>query len=126
MILLLIAPNLVFADYQSNKERLQPKIEQYANKYGVSAEMMNQIIDGESSYDKTVIGDTDLICKRTGKPMKAVGLVQINTSCYWPGITEAQATDEDFSLDFLAKWIGKGKCRTFWSTCKIPEYLAMK
>lgn len=84
---------------------------------------MNYIVDHESSYDKTEVGDTYLICKRTGRRMKATGLVQIN-NCYWPKITEAQTLNEDFALNFLGYWLSKGKCR-YWSTCPVSHYLAI-
>lgn len=84
---------------------------------------MNHIVAGESNYDNSSIGDTQITCKTTGKKETAMGLVQIN-DCYW-NFTEAQKLDPDFSLNFLAYWISKGHCG-WWSTCKVNDYLAFK
>lgn len=116
--------------YEMRKAEIQPKIEHYAKKYNVPVELLNHIVAKESSYNRSVVGDTHLTCKSKrspfyGKPIRARGLVQI-TDCYWPEVTDEMATDDDFALDFLAYWISKGKCRTFWSTCPIPKHLAKK
>lgn len=61
-----------------------------------------------------------LTCKRTGKPVRARGLVQI-TECYYPDVTDEQAFDIDFSIDFLARKLAEGTqtCRTQWTTCPL-------
>lgn len=80
---------------------------------------MDRIVSEESGYVADARGDLTLTCKRTGKPVRARGLVQI-TECWWPKVTDEQADDPDFALDFLAKWLAKGHCK-LWSTCPIKR-----
>ncbi len=80
---------------------------------------MNHIVREESGYVTDAIGDMNIKCKKTGKPVRARGLVQI-TECWWPKVTDIQANDPDFALDFLASWISKGHC-SWWSTCPIKK-----
>lgn len=103
---------------QWNKENLSHLIGYYANKYDVSEKVMHRIVAGESTYNiKPRDGDMKITCPRgvhKGNPVRARGLVQI-TECYFPEVTDEQAYDPEFSLEFLAYHLSKGKGR-LWST----------
>src|SRR3990167_5104071 len=84
---------------------VQQLITFYATKYNVSESVMRTVVSCESSYKKEAIGDKG----------KSFGLVQINLPSH-PYVSKEQAFDPDFSLEFLAKNIakGKGKMWTCW------------
>ncbi len=90
----------------------------YADKYGVSRATLHRIVSGESSYQiKPKDGDMNITCPRginKGKPVRARGAVQI-TECYFPEVTDEQAYDVEFSLNFLAEKVQKGQGQ-LWST----------
>src|SRR3990167_7685912 len=44
------------------------------------------------------------------------GLVQI-TACWHPSVSDEEAYDPAFSLEFLAKNLKKGRCH-WWTTCR--------
>lgn len=76
---------------------------------------MNHIVNAESEGSTTIIGDMGIVCKRTGKPVRSRGVVQIS-ECYHPEVTDTEAFNEQFSIKFLAKNIKEGNCHE-WSTC---------
>lgn len=71
---------------------IQDKIEHYASKYNVSAEVMNNVINCESGYNPNAVGDNG----------NSFGLSQIYLPAH-PYVTQSQAIDIDFSLEFMAK-----------------------
>lgn len=89
----------------------------YASKYDVSTTTMTTIVTNESSFNPLAIGDMGITCKKTGRPVRARGAVQI-TECYFPEITDAQAFDPDFAINFLAEKLSLGQC-FLWSTCPL-------
>jgi len=98
-------------------ESIDSKITRYSSLYGVKEALVREIIKKESSFNEKAIGDMDIICKNTGKPVRARGLVQI-TECHHPNINDAQAFDPDFAIEFLAKEISQGNCEKLWTTCR--------
>lgn len=88
----------------------------YANQYHVSPLKMLKIVKYESRFNPNAIGDMKLKCPSTGLPVRSRGIVQIS-ECYHPEVTDSEAFDPDFSIQFLAKYISEGKCHE-WSTCK--------
>ena len=58
----------------------------------------------------------NITCRRTGAPVRARGPAQI-TECYYPQVTDKQAFDWDYSLNFLTKKLSRGKCSQ-WTTCR--------
>ena len=82
----------------SSQEAIRERIDFYANKYGVSAEVMDKVVNCESGYNPTARGDRGL----------ARGLAQIRSD-YHPTVTDEQAFDVDFPLDFLAENLAKGR-----------------
>ena len=90
-----------------SKQGIKERIQFYADKYGVSAEVMEKVVSCESGYDPHALGDFS----------KSRGLVQIH-STYHPQITDEMAFDVDFSLDFLAKNLKAGN-GNLWSCYRV-------
>lgn len=104
--------------YEAPKPKtISELIHDNAVKYGVSEWLMTEIIRNESRNKPTAKGDADYVCKRTGQISPSYGLVQIS-SCWHPEVTYEQATNPAFAIEFLAKGIAAGKCRSEWTTCR--------
>jgi len=69
-----------------------------SNEYGVSAGLMRQIIQCESSFNPNAIGDGGY----------SFGLVQIHLPSH-PDVTKEQALDPEFATTFLADKLSKGQ-----------------
>lgn len=90
--------------------------------YGVDYAVAMTIIQNESRFYPDRVGDTHLICKAVNSPyygqyMRSRGLVQIN-DCWHPEVTDAQAFDIMFSIEFLMIALKEGRCYE-WSTCPL-------
>lgn len=70
----------------------------YAHRYGVDPDTMLAVIACESGLNASVRGDKG----------HSRGLVQIS-NIYHPEVSDAQAFDPFFSIEFLAKALAKGK-----------------
>lgn len=79
-------------------ETIDEKIERYANQYGVNLLLMKSVVWCESRNNPNAIGDSG----------HSRGLVQIYDT-YHPTITNEQAFDPDFSLEFLASNIAQDR-----------------
>ena len=88
---------LVFPQVEEPKT-LDQLITFYSLKYNVKESVMRKVISCESSYKIKAVGDNG----------KSFGLVQIHQPSH-PYITQEQAFDPHFALDFLAKNLAKGK-----------------
>ena len=100
---------------------IQACIEEKATQYNVSSEKLHYIIMNESSYKPNATGDMDIICKRTGLPVRARGILQI-TECWYPNISDECAYDVECSLDkMLPIMADKESCVEQWTTCKWYE-----
>ena len=73
-------------------------INEYSLKYGVSASVIRKVIACESGYNPRAVGDHS----------KSFGLVQIHLPSH-PSVSKDQALDPEFSVDFLAEKLSKGK-----------------
>ncbi len=93
----------------------------YAKKYGVPDELAHYVVRNESHYNPNELGDEHIICKEgvnKGKPVNARGLVQI-TECYYPEVTDEQAYDPNFNLEFGMKLMkDKKTCMNQFTTCR--------
>ena len=78
-----------------------------ADEYGVSLELMTDIIQCESKWKPEAIGDGG----------NSHGLIQIHLPSH-PYVTEEQAHDPEFAIDFLAKNLALGK-GTMWTCFKL-------
>lgn len=106
------------------QQDINNKIEHYSLKWGVSVKLVHYIVKNESSYNKDAVGDMNIACPSNGYPVRARGPVQI-TECYYPQVTDEEAFDWDFSLNFLAKKLANGKCSE-WTTCRNYYHLSQK
>lgn len=77
---------------------VQEKIDMYAKRYEVNAQLMRAVVKCESSFNPDAVGDNGT----------SFGLVQIHQPSH-PTITKEQAHDPDFALNFLAKNLAAGK-----------------
>lgn len=91
-------------DFKVEKSTRQ-LIAEKADEYNVSEKLMVDIIQCESSFKS----NAENITKRE----ESYGLVQINLMAH-PNITEEQAKNKEFAVDFLAKNLSKGKGK-MWS-----------
>lgn len=91
----------------STPEWIKQRISHYAEVYGVSEITMNHIVKCESNYVPNIWGDYG----------NSRGLVQIHYPSN-PTISDEQAMDIEFALDFLARNLknGKGSMWTCWHT----------
>lgn len=106
------------APHVYTKEELIPIVNKYADKYGVDRKLAHYIVENESHYRVDVRGDMDITCKRTGQPVEARGLMQL-TECYYPQITDEEAFDPEFNLDFGMKLASNKKtCIQQFTTCR--------
>lgn len=81
----------------------------YAEKYGVSKNVMRTVVQCESRWNTNAIGDNG----------NSHGLVQIHLPSH-PTILKVEATNPDFALNFLAKNLSQGK-GAMW-TCYRNNY----
>jgi soluble lytic murein transglycosylase-like protein len=86
---------------------IEQKIEYYAEKYNVSKYVMHTVINCESSYNPNAIGDGG----------KSRGLSQIHKPSH-PNVTDEQAFDPDFAIDFMAKHMSQGNS-WMWTCYRI-------
>lgn len=86
-------------------------IEHFASQYGVSAENMRKTIHCESSMLPTAKGDF-----RNGKPT-SFGLSQIHLPAH-PEITEEQAYNPVFAVEFMAKEFSEGNSK-IWTCARM-------
>ncbi len=119
-ILALIAPQALTAEYVEDLHVIPTSIPElvdfYADKHGVSRSLAHHIVKRESSYNPNALGDMNLTCKRTGLPVRARGLMQI-TECFHPHVTDEQAFDPHFNLDYGMQLVKKN-CMMYYSTCR--------
>lgn len=96
-------------------------ITRYALKWSIPRKELEYIIEHESNFNPLAIGDMDRHCRRTGRPVRAKGLSQI-TDCFHEEISDAQAFNSEFAINFLAENLSKGHCYE-WTVCRNWEHL---
>lgn len=82
-------------------------INEKADEYNVSAEVMTKVIACESGFNERALGDAGY----------SRGLVQIHSK-YHPTVTDAQAYDAEFAVEFLAKKLSEGK-GSLWTCYRL-------
>lgn len=98
----------------SNGKKYEDLVVKYSKQYGVSYTLMNAIMTCEN-VNREPTKQSDLRYNFTNERLGIIkgereysfGLVQINLH-YNPNITYEQATDPEFSIELLAKWISQG------------------
>lgn len=98
-------------------ETVKEKIYRIAENHDISPTKLDMIVRLESHYIRTAEGDMDIICKRTGKPVRARGPVQI-TECFHPEVSDENAFDWEYSLNWAAEKIASKQCGKEWTTCR--------
>ena len=86
---------------------INEEIAYYASKYNVSANTMHLIIKCESGYKIGAVGDGGT----------SFGLSQIHLPSN-PQVTKAQALNQSFAIEFLAKGLSKGQASK-WTCARI-------
>lgn len=89
------------------KLNIEQKIEHYATAYGVNEDVMYNVIKCESSLNPKAVGDGG----------QSRGLSQIHRPSH-PHITDEQAFDEDFAIEFMAREMSQGNAWK-WSCWKL-------
>ncbi len=87
---------------------------------GISTTTALWIVRKESNFETDRIGDGGKICKRNGKPLKSVGLWQIEINCYNEEVSEEFAKDISSSTEWAMKQIKRGnyKIWSVWKNCQ--------
>lgn len=100
------------------EERRAYVVEQ-ATKHGIPVERALHVLENEGGYFPTEDGDMDLICRRTGKPVRARGPWQI-TECYYPQVPDEVTDDFKKSTDYVFDngLLKDGTCQSQFSTCR--------
>lgn len=120
---MLLIPLQSLAKVQTEQEReLSSLIKKVSLALGSdNPERVDYIINNESQYDPTQIGDMNLICPigpNKGKPVRARGWFQI-TECYHPEVSDAQAFDYIWALKWSIPKINNEKtCKIEWTACR--------
>lgn len=78
-----------------------------ADQFNVSAEVMTKVIACESGFNERALGDYGY----------SRGLVQIHSK-YHPDVTDEQAYDAEFAVEFLAQKLSEGK-GSLWTCYRL-------
>lgn len=95
---------------EQKPEDIPSLVDYYADKYGVSKDVMHTVVNCESGYKPQAVGDSG----------QSFGLVQIHMPSWGGAITPEQANDPDFALNFLAEKLSEG--RGYLWTCYRMHY----
>ena len=98
---------------------VQELVSHYADQFGVSQELAHHIAFGESGYNPLAVGDMNITCPSTGKPVRARGVMQI-TECYYPQVSDEEAFDAETNIKIAMEVIARGKstCISQFTTCR--------
>ena len=91
-------------------ERIDQEIENQAQKYGVSAEVMRRVIKCESTGSTTI---QSYHRRPDGSREQSFGLSQIHLPD-WPDVTREEAIDPQFAITFMAERFSEGR-EELWS-----------
>ena len=105
-----VAPEKVQASFTSvPRETLQEMSDRIALEYKIPTTTLHNLVTGESQWNPRAVSSTG-----------DYGLVQLNLASF-PGVTEEQAYDPEFSLRFAAKKISEGK-EYLWTVCSCVQF----
>lgn len=96
--------------------KIQDKVMQYADLYGVSRQELYKVVECESGFDPGIQSFHPSPTGPNGRE-DSWGLAQINLP-YHPDITREQAVNPDFALDYIASEFAKGH-KGQWSCYKL-------
>jgi len=107
--------------YERDEEPLsvQELVSHYADEFGVSQELAHYVAFNESSYNPNAIGDMNINCPSTGKPVRARGVMQL-TDCWYGYVSDEEAFDAETNIKIGMEVIAKGRttCISQFSTCR--------
>lgn len=85
---------------------------------GVHVAKVDHMAEHESHYNTKAVGDMNITCERTGKPVRARGIFQI-TECFHPEVSDEQAFDYKWATAWALNIIAHSKkdCISQWATC---------
>lgn len=134
-----MSPNMTYMAQNATQERelsLKEKVVLSALKNGIEPEIALTIVKKESALqdlsttskrlaikgDQKILKNGHGMCTNKkshlyGKPANARGIAQI-TECWHANVSDEDAYDVDFSIEFLVSHLVKGKCG-LWSTCPL-------
>lgn len=85
---------------------------------GVDPELARFVWEHEGNGNQFAEGDLNIICKRTGKPVRARGVWQI-TECYHPEVSDECAFNVECATKIVTPWLlNKRICLSQFSTCR--------
>lgn len=90
------------------KEAIEKQIDRIATAHNIATTTLYSLVEGESNFNPLADNGYDR------------GLVQINREA-WPEITDEQAFDPEFALNFAAEKIAKGD-ESMWVVCNCYSY----
>jgi hypothetical protein len=102
---------------------LEEMIRERARINNLNEEKIIYIARCESQLNHQAVGDGNLTCASTKKPMRSRGLWQIN-ECGHPEISDEQAFDPVWSTDWAMEVFKKGEEAKEWQRC-TNKYLSM-
>lgn len=105
-------------------ETIEQKIDRIAIEHGIATTTLFNLAMAESSLNPNAIGDMDSTClvgANKGLPVRAKGLMQI-TQCYNPDITDEQAFNPDWALNWGADIIARGDAWKTWVVANCYSY----
>jgi hypothetical protein len=91
------------------KETLPEMAERIAQEYSIDSKTLFNLIESESQWNPEAKNGDDR------------GLVQINSK-YWPEISDEEAYDPEFALNFAAKEIKKNQ-GIHWTSCNCVAFI---
>ena len=114
----LLTPLVSRAAATSTQETPQAQARRLAAEYGVPFYLLDYIITNETHWKPHAVGDMDITCKRTGKPVRARGIMQL-TECWYSHVPDACAFDTECALRVALPLIAKKHtCMSQWTTCR--------
>lgn len=110
----------VFSEQVEAKEITAQTLEEFimaeARLNNLDEEKVIFIARCESQMRYRALGDSNLICKSTKKPMRSRGIWQIN-ECGHPEVSDEQAFDPAWSTDWAMEIFKNGNESKEWKTC---------
>ena len=103
----------------TTREEVRSYIIEKAKENNIPVELALYVADKESTFGQNPIGDTDIICPRTGEAVYARGVYQL-TRCYYPQVSDQDAFDNRKNIDYVFdNNLLEGKtCKSQFTTCR--------
>jgi len=115
----IVATTLIATSSAMSHADIKDYLVEQSIQQGVSPELVLYMAENESHFRLQAIGDMDITCPHTGKPVRSRGIFQIS-ECWYPEITDQEAFSLASSTAFALSHIKKSKqwCMSQWTTCR--------